>query len=76
MIFIVSWISKSNQFKLNYFSFELNPEDPNYGQYADGFADKDNGAPIKYYVKTAERMREQEKVTMYIDFTHLASFPF
>jgi len=33
-----------------------------------------DGQPIKYYIKTAERMREQEKVTMYIDFAHLASF--
>lgn len=33
------------------------------------------GMPIYYYKKTAERMLEQEKVTMYIDFTHLAGFP-
>lgn len=32
------------------------------------------GLPIYYYKKTAERMREQEKVTMYIDFTHVSSF--
>jgi hypothetical protein len=55
-------------------NFELNPEDPNYDQYADGFADKQDGEPIKYYQKTAERMREQEKVTMYIDFSHLSQF--
>ena len=30
---------------------------------------------IKYYVKIAEELKIEEKRTMYIDFTHMSSFP-
>ena len=43
--------------------------------YADGVMDLEEGQPIRYYVHQAQKMREQEKVTMYIDFSHLSSFP-
>ena len=36
----------------------------------------EEGEPIYYYREFAKKMRAQEKVTMYIDFSHLSSFQF
>jgi hypothetical protein len=30
---------------------------------------------MRLYVHTAEKMKAEEKVTMYVDFSHLASYP-
>ena len=36
-----------------------------------------DGAPaVKYYVLQADKMRQEEKVTMFIDFSHLMQFRF
>lgn len=56
------------------FSYELHPNDPTYNEYSRGFLELENNQSIKYYQFQAEKMREQENVTMYIDFTHLTSF--
>jgi len=53
----------------------LSPNDPNFNEYTDGILEMEEGAPLRYYMHQAEKMRQQEKVTMYIDFSHLASFP-
>jgi hypothetical protein len=37
--------------------------------------DLEEGAPVLYYLHQARRMKELEKLTMYIDFNHLAGFP-
>ena len=55
-------------------SFELSSNDPNFQVYADG--QEKEGQPIKYYVKQAERIKVQEKQTLFIDFSHLLSYDF
>lgn len=60
---------------LNCFSFQLDPSDPNYAQYADGVVDHQEGQPIFFYQWKANEMRDQEKNTMYVDFHHLANHP-
>lgn len=55
-------------------NFELDLNDPNYAQYADGLVDLQEGQQIHYYRIKANEMREQEKNTMYIDFAHLSQF--
>ena len=57
-------------------NFQLSTEDPNYMQYADGITDLQEGEPIFYYKHVALKMRQQEKLTMYVDFAHLSSFQF
>ena len=36
----------------------------------------DQSAPVKYYVLQAEKLKAEEKVTMFIDFSHLLQFRF
>ena len=36
--------------------------------------DLEDGAPVHYYLHQARRMKELEKLTMYIDFNHMARF--
>jgi len=55
-------------------SFELGPNDPSYNEYTRGFLEIEPNQPIRYYVMQAERMKQQENVTMFIDFSHLTSF--
>lgn len=55
-------------------NFELNPNDENYKEYGDGLMDVNEGEPIRYYVHQAQKLREQERVTMWVDFAHLTSF--
>jgi hypothetical protein len=54
------------------FSFELNPEDPNYDNYASG-AD-DAGQAVRYYFLQAEKLKTDERSTLQVDFSHMASF--
>jgi len=54
------------------YRFELQQDDPNYEQYANGV--EDNGQPIKYYIIQAEAMKNDEKSTMAVDYRHLSSF--
>jgi hypothetical protein len=80
MTFSISYKSKflsiiSILINLPSYSFELSLEDPNYGQYINGIMDLEEGAPVLYYLHQARRMKELEKLTMYIDFNHLAGFP-
>jgi DNA replication licensing factor MCM6 len=49
----------------------LKTDDPNYDYYAESARDQ---SEIKYYHIQAEKMKNEEKTTMYIDFEHLASF--
>lgn len=53
----------------------MNPEDPNYNIYATAEGDE-AGKPIKYYVKQLVKMDEMEKVTIFVDYSHMTSFPF
>lgn len=53
-------------------NFELSTDDPNYEAYTNG-AD-DSGAPIKYYIKQASDMQQDEKSTLSVDYRHLSSF--
>ena len=79
MTFSISFKSKFFEFLYSNFllsySFELSNDDPNYGQYVNGIIDLEEGAPVHYYLHQARRMKELEKLTMYIDFNHLARFP-
>ena len=54
---------------LKYYSFELDPSDPNFNAYAEGAEDPTKG--IKYYWLQADRMKAEEKVTLFIDFNHI-----
>jgi len=51
----------------------LDPSDPNFEVYADG---ESRDQPVKYYIKQAEKMKTDEKVTMFIDYIHLTQFKF
>jgi len=33
------------------------------------------GQPIRYYIQKAERLKQDEKMTMYVDFYHLSNYP-
>ena len=37
--------------------------------------DHNEGEPIRYYLHQANKMRENERVTMYIDYDHISNFP-
>ena len=37
--------------------------------------DLEEDQPVHYYLHQARRMKELEKLTMYVDFNHLARFP-
>ena len=54
-----------------FFSFVLDPSDPNYQVYADGFEDDQQ---VNFYVKLAEDLKQEEKQTLYVDYSHLVSF--
>lgn len=54
------------------YSFTLKKEDPNYEYYAESALNRDG--EIKYYHLQAEKMKVEEKSTMFIDFDHLSSF--
>ena len=60
------------------YSFQLSQEDPNYHAYIEGAPDdmlqETNGA-VRYYRLQAEKLKNEEKVTMFIDFSHLLQFP-
>ena len=58
--------------KLAFFSFELQPEDPNYDNYASG-AD-DGRLAIRYYVVQSGKLKNEERSTLEVDFSHMASF--
>ncbi len=62
----------------SFISFELSPEDPNYNAYIEGAPEEmlQSGEPIKYYVLQAEKLKQDEKVTMFIDFSHLLNYRF
>ena len=55
-------------------SFELSHDDPNYEAYTTGC--DDSGAPIKYYIKQAQEMQQDEKSTLTVDYRHLSSFQY
>lgn len=55
-------------------SFTLQETDPNYKAYAEGAEDRN--APIKYYVLQAERLKADEKVNIFIDYSHVSSYQF
>ena len=55
------------------YSFELSQDDPNYQAYIEGF---EHEGSVKYYVLQAEKLKAEEKVTMFIDFSHLLQFRF
>lgn len=52
----------------------MREDDPNYQFYADG--KEEQGRPIRFYVEQAESIKQFEKTTLQVDFSHLASFPF
>ena len=49
----------------------LDPNELNYALYADGYEEEQQ---IRYYVKMAEELKQEEKQTLYVDYNHLASF--
>ena len=50
----------------------LDPKDPNYDFYAGREETSKDG--IKYYHLQAEKMKADEKTTMYVDFEHICQF--
>ena len=52
----------------------MSEDDPNYQFYADG--KEVQGRPIRFYVEQAELIKQYEKTTMQVDFSHLANFRF
>ena len=73
----ISAISNQALLKCIPFSFELSTEDPNYHADAEGAPeDMLNSGQIKYYVVQAEKLKQDEKVTMFIDFSHLLNYRF
>lgn len=52
----------------------MDKEDPNFRTYADGV--EDDSQPIHYYRIQAEKLKSDEKVTMFIDYSHIARFHF
>ena len=69
-------VSKAMENSFYYFleSFELLPNDPNYNEYVELLPEVEAGTPIRYYVHVAKKMRQEEKVTMLVDFEHMANF--
>ena len=49
----------------------LDPDDPNYQAYADGF---EPDQQINYYVNLAENLKQEEKQTLYVDYQHMVNF--
>jgi len=60
---------------LNLNSFTLSENDPNYSAYAEGIYSLHDGQPIHYYQHKAEKLNQDDKMTMYVDFYHLSNFP-
>jgi hypothetical protein len=56
------------------FSFVLNKDDPNFEQYASSA--EDINQPIRYYINQSEILKNDEKATLSVDYSHLSSFKF
>lgn len=54
-------------------SFTLSEDDPNFESYA-ADVDDDAGAQIYYYQKCARDMLNDERKTLYVDFTHMSGY--
>ena len=61
-------------FTIIYFRYQLSEDDPNYQTYAEGA--EDTTQPIKYYVNQAEKLKADEKVNLFVDYSHLINFRF
>lgn len=48
-------------------------DDPNFATYAEGADDLEN---IRYYMLQAEKLKAEEKVNMFIDYSHVSQFEF
>lgn len=55
------------------YSYTVDPSDPNYGAYAEGV---EEGHSVLYYQMQAERLRADEKATMFIDYSHIQKYKF
>ena len=53
-------------------SFELSKDDPNFGAYAEGA--QDASQPIHYYILQADKLRAEEKSTLFIDQQHISQY--
>jgi len=40
----------------------------------EGIPQEDRNSEIKYYVHSIRKMQEQEKQTLYVDYTHLSTY--
>ena len=56
----------------------MSQDDPNFHAYIEGAPENlvQDYNDVKYYVIQAEKLRNEEKVTMFIDFSHLMLFKF
>ena len=56
-----------------FYSFVLSEDDPNYESYA-GMEDEPN-QQIHYYVRLSQEVKANESRTLYVDFSHMTSYP-
>lgn len=56
-------------------NYELKQDDPNFDNYLQAVGADDPNAKLLYYVHKAQRMRDEEKNTMEVDFRHLNDYP-